>query len=209
VDVLFRSAARIYGNRVIGVVLTGALDDGSSGVFAIKSRGGITIVQDPKEAMVPDMPLSAMKAVPVDYCVPLAEIAPLLMKLVNEPPKAAVRKGKSTEDDPLAPDDPHPPFVCPECNGPLTEFEEGEHLHFKCRVGHRFTMQALSDAHAETLERGVWIAIRSLEERAAIYRLRAKKFLDEKEPGRAAPLDEIAAQAELDAKLLREIAERI
>ena len=84
VDVLFRSAARVYRSRVIAVVLSGALDDGAAAVFAVKQRGGIAVVQDPKSAPFPSMPENALRATHVDYCVPLEEIAPLLVKLARE-----------------------------------------------------------------------------------------------------------------------------
>ncbi len=85
IDALFRSAAIAYGAQVVGVVLTGALDDGTAGLLAIKQRNGITIVQDPNDAIYADMPRSALKHVAVDYCVPIVEIGPLLVRLVNEP----------------------------------------------------------------------------------------------------------------------------
>jgi two-component system chemotaxis response regulator CheB len=83
IDPLFESAAEAYGNRLIGIVLSGYLDDGTAGLAAVKANGGIAIVQDPSEALAPNMPRNAMRKVKVDYCVPLAEIAPLLVRLVN------------------------------------------------------------------------------------------------------------------------------
>lgn len=83
IDPLFQSAAESYGSRVIGVLLTGYLDDGSAGLVAIKKHGGSAVVQDPKDAYAPEMPRSALSAVSVDYCLPLNEIAPLLIRLVE------------------------------------------------------------------------------------------------------------------------------
>lgn len=90
IDVLFRSAARWGGPRVIGVVLTGALDDGATGMRLIKQRGGMAIVQDPFEAPFPSMPMSVLKTVKVDYSLPLTAIAPLL----NELSKQTVDEGE-------------------------------------------------------------------------------------------------------------------
>jgi two-component system chemotaxis response regulator CheB len=84
VDPLFRSAAELYGRRVIGIILSGALDDGTAGLWTIKSRGGLAIVQEPAEAAVSSMPESALAAVDVDYRVPMAEMAPLLVRLAAE-----------------------------------------------------------------------------------------------------------------------------
>jgi two-component system chemotaxis response regulator CheB len=80
VDSLFRSAAIAYGPRVIGVVLTDNLDDGTAGLLAIKDRGGVTIAQDPAEAFQPSMPRSAIESVPIDHIAPLSEIGPLLIQ---------------------------------------------------------------------------------------------------------------------------------
>ena len=102
VDPLFRSAARTYRDRVIGVVLTGALDDGSAGLFAIKSRGGIAVVQDPFEAVEPGMPQSAIRSVDVDHCLPLAKIPSLLIKLTRSRMKNSEKSAKEKPGQRLA-----------------------------------------------------------------------------------------------------------
>src|SRR4051812_46304658 len=84
VDPLFRSAARVYGSRVIGVVLTGALDDGTAGVAAIKEVGGVTIAQDPEEAFSPGMPRSAINTGFIDHVLALRDIPLLIGALVEE-----------------------------------------------------------------------------------------------------------------------------
>lgn len=211
VDVLFRSAARNYGSKVIGVILTGSMDDGASGIFAIKAKGGIAVVQDPKDAMIAEMPLSALDAAEVDYCLPLAEIAPVLIRLAHEPvnePDVANDQNILHEKVSL-PDDNHPAFVCPECDGPLVEYRDGKLMRFSCKIGHKFSLEGLTEAHAESLERGLWIAMRVLDDRAAIQRLRAQNFSDNGQEERAAPALEIALQAEQDAAVLRSIMERI
>lgn len=210
VDVLFRSAARAYGPRVVGIVLTGAMEDGASGMFSVKAKGGIAVVHDPREAMMPDMPISAMNAVEkVDYCLPIAEMAPLIVKLAHQPvavPRPRNPRLKSTEAETPMSDAAHPMFVCPECDGPLRMFREAKLLEFACKTGHRFTLNGLSEAHAETLERALWVALRVLEDRAAIQRMRAKSTDDRRQ---GAQLIEIADQAEHDAKLLRQVMERL
>ena len=126
IDPLFRSAARTYRERVIGIILTGGLDDGSAGLFAVKSRGGIAIVQDPLEALDASMPKSALRNVDVDHCVPLAEMPALLVKLTHSPIRLSQKNGKekgnkrnmSQAKKPGLRDDAVS-FVCPECNGPL------------------------------------------------------------------------------------------
>jgi len=83
IDPLFESAAKAFRKRLIGVVLTGYLDDGTAGLAAVKAYGGISVVQDPKDAVAPNMPRSALRNVSVDYCLPGSEIAPLLIQLVD------------------------------------------------------------------------------------------------------------------------------
>jgi two-component system chemotaxis response regulator CheB len=131
IDPLFRSAARAHRARVVGVILTGTLDDGSAGLFAVKSRGGVAIVQDPAEASSPEMPLNAMRNVKADYCVPLSEIPALLVKLasleVGESENIQNAKNVADRDLPDSPEvmkEPPPnqtqiALVCPECGGAL------------------------------------------------------------------------------------------
>lgn len=97
VDPLFRSAAVAYGPAVVGVVLTGTLYDGSAGLKAIKQHGGVAIVQDPKDAMFPSMPESALRATDVDHCVPLRDIPRVLRELAM-----AKRRTPGAEASPLA-----------------------------------------------------------------------------------------------------------
>jgi two-component system chemotaxis response regulator CheB len=183
VDPLFRSAARWYGPRTIGVVLTGALDDGTAGLLAIKKRGGMAIVQDPADAFCGDMPRSAMEFVSVDYVVPLDRIADLLQRLVpvqvagNGAGKTAQLK-KETEfaefemgaiEDENRPGTPSA-FGCPECGGVLWEMDGEEMLRFRCRVGHAYTASSLSVEQVEVVEGALWAAMRALEEGASLSR---------------------------------------
>jgi two-component system, chemotaxis family, protein-glutamate methylesterase/glutaminase len=166
VNVLFRSAALTYGPRVIGVVLTGALDDGASGLWEIKQRGGRAIVQDPTEARFPDMPRNAMDTVPVDYVVSLRELAPLLTELAGQPVVSLEKKKKGESMKSVLRTD----LTCPECRGPISESHQGSMSEFRCRIGHRFSPETFLAAHAETRERALWAAVVALEEGADVAR---------------------------------------
>ncbi len=178
VDPLFRSAAVAYGPRVIGVVLTGALDDGTAGLGAIKRRGGLAVVQDPDDATFPDMPASALEYVQVDYRVPLAEMGALLARLAAQ---AAAKEGEravSDEmemEDKLSATDPSTlditkrpgklvAFTCPECKGPLWEIRDGELVHYRCRVGHSFSTDNMLAGQGEAVEDALWTALNILQE---------------------------------------------
>jgi two-component system chemotaxis response regulator CheB len=181
VDPLFRSAARHYGPRVIGVILTGALDDGTAGVAAVKEAGGITIAQDPEESFAPGMPRSAIASGMIDHIVPLRDIPLLLTALVDEDaPLFKAASGphvRAMEPDlgevPLAvfPEDrPGRPsvFSCPECHGTLWEVEENGLLRFRCRVGHVYSPDSMLSAQTDEVDRALWTALRTLDERAAL-----------------------------------------
>lgn len=187
IDVLFRSAARSYGSRTIGIVLSGELDDGSAGLMAIGMRGGVRIVQDPSEAMSPEMPSNAIQYAGADFIVPVAEVANLIARasrgehLQPEHPRSSetamndridkeVREVEM-KDDPSS-ERPGKPsqFACPECHGVLWELDDEGLLRFRCRVGHAYTADALSFAMSEAGENALWAAMRALEEKAALLR---------------------------------------
>jgi two-component system, chemotaxis family, protein-glutamate methylesterase/glutaminase len=196
VDPLFRSAARWYGPRVIGIVLTGALDDGTAGLLSVKKRGGIAIVQDPNDAMCGDMPRSAMEIVKVDHVVPLDDIPELLTKLVavqvaENGAGRSRRLKKETQITELnmavIEDEDHPgtpsPFGCPECGGVLWELDEEGMLRFRCRVGHAFTIRSLRVEQSEQVEGALWAAMRALEEGASLAKRMAERAAREKHKG--------------------------
>ncbi len=171
-DPLFRSAAAAFGPRVVGVVLSGYQDCGTAGMMSIKARGGVSVVQDPKSAEVPDMPRSVLDRVPVDHVVEPGELAALLTRLATTAvserhllqPDRAIRqlegaaKGERAE------------LVCPICQGVLTETALGEFVHFRCHVGHAFSLDSLVSEQNEEMERALWAAARALEESAALSR---------------------------------------
>jgi len=205
-DVLFRTAASAYGPRVVGVVLTGALDDGTMGLQAVKRRGGLAIVQDPQDALVPSMPQSALESVGVDYCLPLAEIAPLLVRLASSPVENVL---ESLEGNMAEPEHEELPelasgFTCPDCHGALWELRDGELIRFRCRVGHTFSPDSLLEGQSEALERALWSAIRGMEERAALTRQLGQRMRERGVHSTATRFDERAQEMEQQATLLRQ-----
>ena len=181
IDALFRSAARWAGPRVIGVVLTGARDDGRVGMSAIKRRGGIAIVQDPSEAPFPSMPLSVIQEVEVDHSVPLADIGPLLNRLSQETAEdegrypvpdqieieARIAQQEMESDELIASVErlgKVSKLTCPDCHGALWEIDDRDMLRFRCHVGHAFSSESLTEGQSQMLETALWSAVRALEE---------------------------------------------
>ena len=219
IDVLFRSAARAHRGKVVGVVLSGGRDDGSAGLYTIKARGGVAIVQDPAEAITPIMPRNALNMVEVDFCLPVRQIADVLVQLaagqatnITESPNG----GNNMEDQATAehpstvPPGEQVPLTCPECNGPLYEVKDGEFTQFQCVVGHHFSPESLSEEHTDALERALWTATRKLKERVVLHKVlveRTKRNKGENELMKR--LEDSIVTAENDLKLLREILERI
>ncbi len=169
-DALFRTAAAAYGSRVIGVVLSGYQNCGTAGMMSIKARGGLGVVQDPGSAQVPDMPRSVVDHVKVDYVVPPADMAGLLTRLVSTPAGPMSEPDKDIRQ--LEGREPGGPveLVCPICHGVLTEAAPGLFEHFRCHVGHTFSLESLAREQDEELERALWSATRSLEESSALNR---------------------------------------
>lgn len=178
VDPLFQTAALAYRDRVVGVVLTGVLDDGTAGLAAIKAMGGVAVVQDPEEAQFPDMPQSALQAVEIDYCLPIAEIAHLLgnreERVVKTPAPGQMLDAISAEaqfdlqgtasSDALNQIGQPSMYSCPDCHGVLWELRDDKLLRFRCRTGHAYTARNLLVAQVADKEAELWAALRSLEE---------------------------------------------
>ncbi|GAA4030933.1 chemotaxis protein CheB [Hymenobacter glaciei] len=177
VDALFRSAAVAFGERTVGIVLTGMLHDGTAGLEFIKRCGGIAIVQDPAEAEFPSMPQSALQNVAIDYVVPLGQMGQLLDELIGSPSnhpvtipedlklEAAIAErvvGKIEEVNSIG---HQVALTCPDCGGNLWEVNEGKVLRFRCHTGHAFTADVLLSSSQETLEETLWVALRMMEER--------------------------------------------
>ncbi|WP_020595566.1 chemotaxis protein CheB [Spirosoma panaciterrae] len=180
IDALFRSAAYTYGPRVIGIVLTGMLDDGTSGMWSVKRLGGLCIIQEPDNAMYSSMPASVLNYVDVDYSLPVADMAGLLTRLSHETvsPKPALSKEEEkrmeTEVNIAAQDSAFElgildmgdftPLTCPECNGALISIKEGKLIRYRCHTGHAYTASSLLAETTKVVEESFWKAIRSLEE---------------------------------------------
>jgi two-component system, chemotaxis family, protein-glutamate methylesterase/glutaminase len=184
VDPLFRSAAQVYGPRAVGVILSGRLDDGTAGLLAIKQLGGTAVVQDPAEALFPSMPSSALATVRVDYSVPGAEIAALLVRLtaLGADEKGEVRVSDELEieikiakgEDAIAAGverlgrPSH--FACPACHGVLLEVDDHGLLRFRCHTGHAYTVESLLAEIEEAVEQARWSAVRAIDESARFLR---------------------------------------
>jgi two-component system chemotaxis response regulator CheB len=217
VDPLFRSAAREYGTRVIGLVLSGALDDGTAGLLAIKSRGGTAVVQDPADALYPGMPGNALQHVAADHVLAAASMGKLLARLVADPaepsPDAApsdMRVEVDMEGFSLeAMEGGHPGrpsgFSCPDCNGVLWQIRDGGLDRYRCRVGHAWSPESLLTQQSEALEAALWVALRSLEERAALARRLAEPARRRGYSITATRFDEQAAEAQQAARLVRDM----
>lgn len=192
IDVLFRSAAYAYGPRVIGIILTGLLNDGTSGMWSIKLLGGLSVIQRPDEALYPSMPESVQANVAVDYTVSVSQLATLLSELTQQ--SAGERPDLSLEEEhriktevTIAEQDSAfemnfleqgklTPLTCPECHGSLISIQEGTLIRYRCHTGHAFTAGSLLAGVTHTIEESLWSAIRSLEETVMLLENAAHAF---------------------------------
>lgn len=182
IDPLFRAAARSFGPRVIGVVLSGSRDDGAAGLASIAARGGTTIVQDPRDAIFPSMPLAAIEHCVPDLVLPVAEIGGMLGKVCRQEATASqpldedpildaevsmADLGAVTSDElPVQPAG----YGCPACGGSLYELPGKPVPRYRCRVGHAWSPESLLEEQAAALESALWMALRALEEKVVLSR---------------------------------------
>jgi two-component system chemotaxis response regulator CheB len=164
VDVLFRSAAASRGSDVIGVVLSGARDDGAAGLAAIKAQGGGAVVQDPADALFPSMPMSALAQVAVDATAPADELPHVIDRLLHAPTAAL-----QSRPDPMSQPDDQLITVCPDCGGVMTE-TDADVLQWRCHVGHVYSAATLDELQGVEVEEALWGAVRTLKDRAALLR---------------------------------------
>jgi two-component system, chemotaxis family, protein-glutamate methylesterase/glutaminase len=219
IDPLFRSAAYAYGPRVVGVVLSGALDDGTAGLWAIKDRGGIAVVQDPAEAEQSSMPASALANVQVDHCVPVSEIPPLLVGLTQravEERRIPVSKDLEIETKIALGGDAADldvkqlgeisEFTCPDCHGSLIKLTNDKLLRFRCHTGHSFGGASLLAELTDSVEESVWTAIRTVEERIRLLKHLAQHASDLEQTEAISTLERELQENERRADLLRQAA---
>ena len=198
IDPLFRSVARTFGEGAIGVILSGTLDDGTAGTAAIHAAGGITVAQEPDDAICPGMPQSAIENAHVDHVASAEDIADLLVSLVGRPPADARRTKRAPTGSSKATD-----LVCPECGGVLRVFDEHGVVRFHCRVGHNYSPETLYAAQDARLEAGLWAAIRALEESASLARRLANGARQRGAVATAARFDAREVEAAERADLIR------
>lgn len=219
VDPLFRTAVRTYGPRVVGVVLSGTLDDGTAGLMAVKNRGGVAIVQNPDEALYSGMPKSAIENVDVDHILGISEIAPVLVELAHKPVETEQVEAVSSEmqmESDIAEMEPSAvsstnrpgtpsPFGCPECGGALWELDQEGLIRFRCRTGHAFSANTLLAEQSEALEEALWSAFRALEEKAALAQRIATQARDRNRIISAERFEEQEQDARQRAALVRQL----
>jgi two-component system chemotaxis response regulator CheB len=183
IDVLFRSAAAVFGPRVIGVVLSGTLDDGTAGLWAIKDRGGVALVQDPAEAMYTSMPESAIANVEVDCVGTIEALAQRIVSLAGghvDPIEDDPSKGRAIENIIAAEGNgiqagvmelgKVSKYTCPDCHGVLVQIEEGPIVRFRCHTGHAFSLKSLIAEVNGSIDSGLWDTLRAVEERVMLLR---------------------------------------
>ncbi|WP_233208398.1 chemotaxis protein CheB [Pollutimonas subterranea] len=219
IDVLFRSAAIVYGPRVTGARLSGALDDGTAGLWAIKDHGGRALVQEPAQAMYASMPESAIRHVDVDFVGPLETLAQQIAAMVKipieSPVKVSVEKRHIIENQIATAGNgiragvmdlgKVSRYTCPDCHGVLVQIEEGSVIRFRCHTGHAFSLKTLIAEVNAAIDSGLWDTLRALEERMMLLRQMADISEKAGVPQGAERCRRLADDAENRLKPLREL----
>ncbi|AWB20867.1 chemotaxis protein CheB [Methylobacterium currus] len=215
IDPLFRSAAAAFGPRVIGILLSGLLNDGASGLEAIKSCGGLTLVQDPADALADEMPRSALEALEVDLTLSAARIGDVLSDLVRGPAgprlpvspelrlEIDVAAGERIDSDVLRRIADPAALTCPHCSGVLSQVRDAKPLRFRCQVGHAFSAEAVAKEQEGAVDEAMRVALRIIEERAELVRRMARDGLEAGRMTVAAIYEERAAEYRRYAETIR------
>ena len=206
---------------MIGLLLSGTLDDGTDGLRVIKQCGGLAVVQRPEDALFGEMPSNAMQLVPVDHVESAADLGSLLTRLVAEPvvtPAEGVLPMSSHTVDPPDPSvegtndledhtfrGPPTPLICPDCGGALWEIRDGEVFRYRCHVGHSFLDEAMLAAQSSRLENSLWAAIRTLKEKGELARRLASRMNARGLLRAAKRFEQAGAAAERDSELIRQL----
>jgi two-component system chemotaxis response regulator CheB len=221
VDPLFRSVARWFGEHVIAVVCSGALDDGAAGALAIAGRGGTVLIQDPTEAMYDGMPSAALRAVPTATTLPLASLAGAAADRVKQlgrleepapvsvPSELALEAAMAELDEAALQDVDRPGvpagLACPDCHGALFEIDEEVFVRFRCRVGHAWSPDSLLVQQHEELESALWMALRALEDKSALHRRMAENARNGGHSRLASASDHLSSDSARSATVIREL----
>ena len=218
VDVLFRSAARALSQRVVAVVLSGSLDDGTAGAVTVAQRGGVVLAQEPDEAAYPEMPQSVVAHVEgartgsaVDLAAEVDRLCrssvQALQQEVSEELRMEVELAAMDETAMAAGDRPGVPagFGCPDCYGSMFRIEDGSVLRFRCRVGHAWSAAGLLQRQSAAMEGALWMALRSLEEKGALSLQLAERATHRGSVLSAGRFREQAAEAVTSAELVRRL----
>jgi two-component system, chemotaxis family, protein-glutamate methylesterase/glutaminase len=185
VDTLFRSAAATYGPRVVGIVLSGGLDDGSGGLAAIRAAGGVGIVQSPDDALMDSMPKNAISVAAPEHVVPSQRLGETIRRVLAEGGSKKERSIGGIEMELVGANDTDGQvtgLTCPDCHGSIwLQKDAGGAVAFTCRVGHSYSPETFFELQAENIENALWAGVRSLEEQsslAAVMGARAGKLDD-------------------------------
>lgn len=208
VDPLFRTAAEFFGPLTIGIVLSGNLSDGTAGLWEIKRRGGIAIVQDPREAEYPGMPHSASEHVEVDYCVSVNDIGALVSKLAVELAAKKPHQRQSAGEETMSYSTDKPvALICPDCGGAMREKQSGRFIRYQCHIGHAFGRDDVAAAQLDWLERTFGASLRLLKERVDLCRNAADSARAAERQNETDAWDKAAEEAESRIQLVTDLLE--
>lgn len=217
VDVLFRSAAAAYGSLVIGIILTGMMDDGTSGMLAIKRSGGICIVQDPEDADFDDMPVSVLANVEVDYRLAAADMGEVIAGAIGDTKssghvipedikiEAAITERMTSSIEEMEKIATHSNYTCPDCGGGLWEIKNEPAKRYRCHTGHVYTEKLLVDKQSEEMEESLWVSIRMIEEQRNLLKNIVWRNQHDSNGNETTHYEERASELDLHVKRLKQL----